>query len=81
MTNAQNFMIAARNANDTELNGLMRTSMMNMPGPDRLGWLKQIELGLDGYGGPRHMSAVERIANILQSLERELRGDSSLVAG
>ncbi len=81
MNRTQAFMVAATKTDDPELTVMVRTSMMNQPGKERLNWLKQIELGLDGYGGDGHTKRVERISDILRVLEIELKADASLIAG
>lgn len=70
MSNTHTFMTAGADADDTQLAALIRTSLLAQQERDRALWLKQIELGLDGYG-ERHRDTVARIRNILRLLVNE----------
>jgi ADP-ribosylglycohydrolase len=63
-------MIAGADADDTQLAALIRSSLLAQQERDRPNWLKQIELGLDGYGD-RHRDTAARIRNILRMLALE----------
>ncbi len=70
MTNTNAFMLAGADSDDNHLTALIRSSLMGQHERERLNWLKQIELGLDGYG-ERHRDTAARIRSILRLLARE----------
>jgi hypothetical protein len=70
MSNTHTFMIAGADADDTHLAALIRSSLLAQQERERPNWLKQIELGLDGYGD-RHRDTAARIRNILRLLANE----------
>ena len=71
MTNTQTFMIAAGKVDDTELTVMMRNAMLDHPGSERIRWLRQVEVALDGYG-ERHALSIDRVATILHLLGTEM---------
>lgn len=71
MSTAHTFMIAGKDANDTELVAMIRSSLAAQPAGDRANWLAQIELGLDAYGD-RHKDVASRVRETLRMLSREL---------
>lgn len=75
MTNIHTLMIAGADSDDDHLTALIRSSLMGLQEGDRMNWLKQIELGLDGYG-ERHRETAERIGNILRRLVDEHQSDT-----
>ena len=79
MASARNFMTAASGLSDPELMDMIRMSMLENPDEERLHWLKQVELSLDGYGGERHFSSAERICAMLRLLEEEVRGETAIM--
>lgn len=70
MSNTHTFMIAGTDADDSQLTTIIRSSYLAQQERDRPNWLKQIELGLDGYGD-RHRDTAARIRNILRLLALE----------
>ncbi len=70
MSNTHTFVIAGADTDDTQLASLIRSSMLAQLERERPNWLKQIELGLDGYGD-RHRDTAARIRNILRMLALE----------
>lgn len=70
MSNTHTFVIAGPDNDDTQLASLIRASMLAQLERERPNWLKQIELGLDGYGD-RHRDTAARIRNILRMLALE----------
>lgn len=75
MTNTSTLMIAGANSDDEHLTALIRSSLMGLQERDRMNWLKQIELGLDGYG-ERHRETAARIGNIVRQLVDEHQTDA-----
>ncbi len=73
MKTTRDFLTAADTSDEADLAVLMRTSMLDQPEGNRLHWLREIELALDGYGGERHAKAAERIHNVLRDLTNETR--------
>lgn len=51
MKTARDFLHAADVQEDEDLTVLMRSTMLGRPVNERLHWLKEIELALDGFGG------------------------------
>lgn len=80
MSTAHNFMKAGNALDDQQLTGLIRVSLLEQQGDERLHWIRQVEVALDGYGGERHLALTTRIGDILRNLELELRGDATLTA-
>ncbi len=72
MTNTYAFINAGADVDDIRLAALIRAAFMDQHDHDRLNWLKQIELGLDGYG-ERHRETADRVRAILHQLTAEHR--------
>lgn len=72
MSTAHTFMIAGKDANDTELVAMIRSSLAAQPNRDQANWLAQIELGLDAYG-EGHKEVATRVRATLRMLSQELR--------
>lgn len=71
MSNTLTFVMAGPGADDARLSTLIRSCYLARSPTDRVNWLLQTELGLDGYGD-RHRDTVTRIRNILRLLKLEL---------
>jgi len=72
MSNTHTFIVAGADANDADLASMIRSSFLAQRTQERAIWLRQIELGLDGYGD-RHRDIVARIHNVLRLLSMEQR--------
>ena len=72
MIGVRDFLRAGGGLTDDELAEMMRAMMAAMPAIDHPGWLKQMELSLDGYGGGTRLRAVQRVKNILRQLGSEI---------
>jgi hypothetical protein len=56
---------------DDDILGVIRNGISARPAEERSAWLKQLELSLDGYGGPLSQRA-DRIRTLLIQLEAEM---------
>lgn len=72
MIGIQRFMRSGGKMSETELAGMMRDTFEDLPVAERRGWLREVELSLDGYGGAVQLSAAVRVRDVLKQLEAEL---------
>lgn len=57
---------------DEELAALVQERMLRIPPATQRNWLRQLILALDGYGGPRHLAASDRVRAVVKQLEASL---------
>jgi hypothetical protein len=67
-------MKAAPETDDEALVTLVRTSMLQQPVGTRQLWLRETELGLDGYGGDRNRAIGDRIRDAIKRVSDGLGG-------
>ncbi|MCB0066433.1 MAG: hypothetical protein KDD77_04740 [Caldilineaceae bacterium] len=72
MTNAKELMSAATTAEDSHLESMVRTSMLQQPVGTRQLWLRETELALDGYGGERNRALGDRVRDAIQRVSAGL---------
>lgn len=70
MSSTYAFMMVGPETDDAKLVTLIRSSLLAQPERERFNWLRQMELGLDGYGD-RYRDTAARIRNILRMLALE----------
>lgn len=74
MTTTHELMKVAPTTDDDALESLIRTSMLARPVGTRQLWLRETELGLDGYGGERNKLAGDRIRDAIRRVGQGLGG-------
>ena len=67
-------MRAAPAADDAQLESMIRTAMLSQPVGTRQLWLREVELGLDGYGGERNQAIGGRIRDAIRRVADGLGG-------
>ncbi len=72
MIDIQKFIRSGGELPDRDLLDMMRALLVSQPVSEQVGWLRQVELSLDGYGGSRLVSAAERVRTAVKQLEFEL---------
>jgi len=72
MIRIRDFIKAGGGLSDGDLASLMRDMMAATTASEQRGWLRQVELSLDGYGGGLQLSAIERVRIVLKQLNVEL---------
>jgi hypothetical protein len=72
MKSIHHFIRSDGSDTDTDLVGMIRTGVLECAPGERKGWLKQLELSLDGYGG-RLSQRAERVRGLLKQVEAEIR--------
>jgi hypothetical protein len=74
LTNTHELMKAASTSDDGQLETMVRTSMLQQPVGTRQLWLRETELGLDGYGGERNKVSSDRIRQAIRNVAAGLGG-------
>jgi hypothetical protein len=74
VTTTRELMAAAPTTDDGQLEAIIRTSMLAQPVGTRQLWLRETELGLDGYGGERNKIAGDRIRDAIRRVAQGLGG-------
>jgi len=58
-----------KNLNDADLMTLIKARMPKTVAADQRGWLRQLELSLDGYGGAPQLLATQRVRVALKDID------------
>ncbi len=72
VTSIAAFMKDGGSATDAQLSDMIRSVLANVSAQDRQDWVRQTELSLDGYGGARNATLVQRVTDALKLIKAEL---------